>query len=328
MINRAILYSKFIRYDELANMMRQVPSTMELGKGGIEICNIYIDIQSIYKDVLTNEILPEDNKTIAINILNMAAHYRHFFRNALKKNVCVYLVNSRSTIDGNIAVMQNHVNEISIYNLVEVLCKYIPGLYYIHRTRINACAIIYSLIKDNTLNDSHLIISNDVYANQLPTLFNNTIVLRVGSKHKYFVTVNTAIYGCFKNTTTTDLPPTLIPIIMAFNKCADLGITLMYPYKTALKKVKELTDSNTIYLGYNTMTPNVDDKKGFFKGFYSRWKVCDLVQVAQEYINSPDILDTTWQVKRQCDFRELASIIDEKINSFPDNVINYIFLLE
>ena len=85
MINRAILYSKFIRYDELANMMRQVPSTMELGKGGIEICNIYIDIQSIYKDVLTNEILPEDNKTIAINILNMAAHYRHFFRNALKK---------------------------------------------------------------------------------------------------------------------------------------------------------------------------------------------------------------------------------------------------
>ena len=328
MINRAMLYSKFIRYDILRNMITDTPSMKDMiGKP----LDIFIDIQSVYKDVLAAEFMRNDIKILAVNVLNMAAHYRHFFRNLLRQNVRVFLVNSQVNLSGNICEITNSEND-DMFSIVKSLCKYFPNIYYIYKKGYNASAIIFQLINTYTMiipgHCSSLVISNDVYAYQLPTLIPICWMLRLGVKHKYIVTANNAIESYFKNTTpSTGLRQQLLPMIMAFNKCKELNLPLLFPYKTALNKVRELIDKHIILNGYNIPNSAFESNVGIM-GILARWTLCDLQSQAVVYMNSIDVIDDTWKVKRKCDFSELAAILDDKFNCDPDNILNYIYLLE
>jgi len=323
MINRAYMFNKFIRYDELNSMLSSMPSSKTLiGKP----LDIFIDIKSIYKDVLSTEFMSSDIKTLSINILNMAAHYRYFFRNALKTNVRVYLLNSEENLIGNLCQISNYGQDL--FKTIEILCKFFPDIYYIYRQGYNPCAIIsYLISKESSIDNGKLIISNDIFSYQLPTLFQNTFLLHVGIKHKKLISYSTAIDAQFKNTTpSSDISPLLIPVLMALNKCTELSLPLLYPYKSALKKLREAIKANVFIQGRNPPFEKVDYLLDIY-GFYSRWIMCDLPTKSLKYYNSPDILDETWKVKRQCDFSILASIIDDKINTNHEDILNYIYLL-
>lgn len=325
MLNRAILYNKFVKYDILKQMLNENPSTKDMVGHKLDI---FIDIQSVYKDILSMEFMPEDTKTIAVNVLNMAAHYRHFFRNLLKTQVRVFLVNSRENLIGNICELQNMKTNKETFKLLEVLCKYLPDIYYIYRENINASSIIQYIISPSYNTASSLVISNDVYAYQLPALNIRCYMLRLGIKHKYFVTNYNAIDMLFNNTTqSSDLNSSLIPVIMAFNKCKELNIPLLYSYKKALNAVRELIAKGYLFQGYNTPYPKFDELVGI-SGLAARWSICDLTTKAIAYTNSFDVLDETWMIKKNCDLTELAASLDTKFNSDPDNILNYIYLLE
>lgn len=327
MINRAILYNKFIRYDVLKQMINANPSTKDMIGHNLDI---FIDIQSVYKDILSTELMSSDIKTIAVNVLNMAAHYRHFFRNLLRTQVRVFLINSKINLAGNICEIQSLETGKQMFKMLEVLCKYLPDIYYIYRENVNAMCIVQSLLLSPVTNIdiSKLVISNDVYAYQLTALHTRCYMLRLGIKHKYLVTGYNAIDLAFGNTTpASDLNPSLIPVIMAFNKCKELGLPLVYPYKKALNTVREALSKGYLYQGYNAPYPKFDEITGIM-GISARWSICDLSYQALAYSNSPEILDETWMIKKRCDFSELASELDSKFNSDPDNILNYIYLLE
>ena len=255
----------------------------------------------------------------------MCAHYRHFFRKRLGTDVRVFIVNSSYNLSGNICEQYNSNRDIlsSMINLI----KYFSNIYYIYRENINASAIIYSLIKTESVNKAKFVLSRDIYAYQLAPLFDKCIVFRPGYRYS-FVTANNAIDCQFKNTTSSsDLSPLLIPVIMAYNKCTELGLPLVKSYKTALNGVRDMIKRGLIIQGYNTPTMLLDDAVRI-SGFGARWSICDLVTHGINYMYSPLVLDETWKVKRACDLRELASALDEKFNSDPDNILNYIYLLE
>lgn len=323
MIDRRCMYNKFIKYVDLAAMFNSMPSTKELmGKD----LDIFIDIQSIYKDILKSEFMSSDIKTLSINVLNMAAHYRHYFRNQLNAFVSVYLVDSKEKLTGNLVQMSN--NEEDLFKPVEVLCKYFPDIYYIRRTGYNPCSIIYELINSHSsVYRGKLVISNDIYSYQLPNLFPNTFLLHLGIKHKKLISSANSIDAQFKNTTSSsDISPRMIPILMALNKCDAIGITLLYPYKTALKILRQFISKGIFTNTYNTPFEAIDGVTGIH-GFYARWVMCDLVMNALKYSNSPKILDTTWTAKRKVVFQELAAVIDDKVNT-PEDILNYIYLTE
>jgi hypothetical protein len=306
-------------------MFNNTPSTKELiGKD----LDIFIDIQSIYKDILDSEFMGSDNKTLSINILNMAAHYRHYFRNQLKSFVRVYIVDSKENFTGNLVKMSN--NEKDLFKPIEVLCKYFPDIYYIRRTGYNPCCVIYELIKSqSSIYRGKLVISNDIYSYQLPNIFSSTYLLHIAIKHKKLVSMANSIDAQFKNTSpTSDLSPQLIPILMAFNKCEAIGLPLLYSYKTALKLLRQSINKGVFVNACNSPFEAVDCVLGI-NGFYARWVTSDLITKSLSYINSPEILDTTWTVKRQIDFQELASIIDSRVNNVIfEEILNYIYLME
>lgn len=326
MINRAILYNKFIRYDILKGMIVDTFSMKDMFKQ--HPLDIYIDIQSVYKDILSTEFIGNDIKTLSVNVLNMAAHYRHFFRNLLKQNVRVFLVNSHENLFGNICEITNREND-DMFSIVKALCKYFPDIYYIYRTNTNASSVIFDLIKSYSENcNSSLVISNDIYAYQIPTLCSMCWTLRLGIKYKYIVSSYDAIMMYFKKMTPlSDLSQQLLPLIMAFNKCKELNLPLLYPYKTAFNKIGELIDNHIICNAYNVPNEILERKTGIM-GITARWSICDLYSQYIMYTNSINVLDETWKIKRKCDLSELANILDNKFNYDADNILNYIYLLE
>ena len=323
MINRAILYNKFIRYDELVKIVNECPSFKDSTTG--HDLNIFIDLQSIYKDILSTDIIGSDTKTLSINVLNMVAHYRHFFRNLLRTNVCVFIVNSVQ-MTNNIGQIQNNNNA---FKLIESLCKYLPDIYYIYREGVNASFVIPGITMSSVYKPNpSLIISNDIYSYQFPAMWNNCFVLRIGIKHRYLITRYNAIDLQFKNSTqTSDLTSNVIPLIMAFNKCKELDIPLLFTYKKAIDYIRSLIGSGYLTQGYTIPYPGLD-KVISLEGFYHRWTRCDLKSNALMYSESPAILDTTWEIKKQCNLNQLANIIDSKLNYDPENILNYVYLLE
>jgi hypothetical protein len=112
---------------------------------------------------------------------------------------------------------------------------------------------------------------------------------------------------------------------MGFNKCNELGLKLLSPYHLTIKSIKSCINKGIFINGYNVPNKSIDNILGI-QGFYDRWVLCDLLDKALEYSNSPETLDETWKVKRQVNIQELAAVIDDKVNTY-DDILNYINLI-
>lgn len=320
------MFNKFVKYRILDSLLTANPSTKEMAGHKLDI---YIDIQSVYKDILSSEFVSNDIKVLSINILNMAAHYRHYFRKRLGTQVRVFLVNSKKNLTGNICEIQN-IQNTDMFNIVERLVIYFPDIYYIYRDGFNASSVMCETIMHNQV-PAKFIISRDVYSYQMPSLFDKCFVLRPSSKTLRLITANNAIDMYFrKSTPSGDLSPSLIPIIMALNKCPELNLPLLYPYKTALNYVRDWVAKGIISQRYEAPNPAIEQiaiKQGV-KSFINRWDYCDLASQSYDYIYSPYVLDETWMVKHKCDLAELAASLDSVFNVDPDNILNYVYLLD
>lgn len=331
MINRAIMFSKFIKYELLDSLLNTNPSTQVMLQKPIDI---FIDFQSVYKNILNANFFNEDEKILSINVLNLAAHYRHYFRKRLNTKVRVFIVNSTSrALVGNLCEIYNFENK-DMFKSIEKIVKYIPDVFYITRENQFGSVVISELITRYTNDNAKFVLSNDSYSYQLPSIYPNTFVLRPGMKPK-LITSNNVIdtWSDGKKTITSDFNPNLLPLIMAHYKCVSLGIPLLYNYPKAVDLVRAELSRGYIINGYNI--PNTAFEEQVKKlgipsmGLTARWSICDLMTQSIGYLNSPESLDTTWQVKYKCDFAELASAIDSGINMIdPDNMLNYVFLLD
>ena len=186
-MNKALLFSKFIKYDILDQLMiNNKSATMLLYKP----VDIYIDIQSVYKRVLSETLLNTDVKVLSVNILNLAGHYRHYFSKRGINNR-VYLVNGLN--NSNTIVSKLNAENKHLFAIVQKLVQYFPLVYYIEKD-YNSSAIIMGLIQSETTPHNHnsFIISNDVYCYQIPALIPSAFLLRPSTNTK-LVTSNTVI---------------------------------------------------------------------------------------------------------------------------------------
>ena len=147
-MNKALLFSKFIKYDILDQLMiNNKSATMLLYKP----VDIYIDIQSVYKRVLSETLLNTDVKVLSVNILNLAGHYRHYFsRRGINNRV--YLVNGLN--NSNTIVSKLNAENKHLFAIVQKLVQYFPLVYYIEKD-YNSSAIIMGLIQSETTPHNH-----------------------------------------------------------------------------------------------------------------------------------------------------------------------------
>lgn len=323
-MNRAILFSKFIRYDVLDSMIKSNPSAIALTKAPVDV---YIDIQSVYKLILSENLLTNDYKVLSVNILNLAGHYRHYFKSRYGVSTRIYIVNALASLD-NITSQLNAGNR-DMFAVVQKIAQYFPSVYFINKENYNGSAIILSLLQSETIPEQHasLIISNDIYSYQIPAYVPSSFLIRPSSNTKFITHYNVIDLMYPRKsvkTVTSDLNPALIPVIMAYHKCPELGMEMLNNFKTTLSIIRDKISKNQILNGYNSPVMFKGDTDDIVRRLY----LSDLMTIARTYSNSYEALVNSWKIYKQCDFSALANVLDKTFNTDENNLLNYLFLLE
>lgn len=323
-MNRALLFQKFVKYNILDQFLINNPSSNILTKTPVDI---YIDVQSIYKNVLAETLLVNDVKVLSVNILNLAAHYRHYFKSRYNVNTRIFIVNTLSSIN-NIFENINAKNE-DMFIILKKISLYFPLVYFIERNVYNSASVIFSLIKSETLPVKHsaLIISNSIYSYQIPAFIPSSFVIRPSINTK-FITFNNVIdimYPRKGSTVTSDINPGLIPVIMAYHKCPELGMEMINNFKRTITIIREKISKGQLLNGYNSP---VIFQKTESENMFRRLCISDLITYTKVYENSYESLVKSWRVYKQCDYNNLANVLDKTFNVDEENILNYLFLLE
>lgn len=321
-MNKGMLYSKFVKYDILDRLIINNPSASILMKSPVDI---YIDIQSIYKRVLSETLLASDEKVLSVNILNLAGHYRHYFmKHGI--NSRIYLINGSNNITTIVSKINND-NKKKMFNIVQKTVQYFPLTYYIEK-EYNSSAIIMSLIESDTMLRSHsaFIVSNDIYSYQIPSIYPIAFLLRPSTNTKLVTSNNVidAMYPRKGNTITSDISSALLPIIMAYHKCPELGMTMINNFKTTIDIIRNKINTNQILNAYNSPIMFKNESEEILNRIY----LSDLVTITKTYTNSYESLINNWKIYKPYNTIVLTNVLDNTFNKDANNLFNYIFLLE
>lgn len=156
--------------------------------------NIFIDLASILHPLYSehHRVIAENITDISSNIINLCGHYRNFFRSALGVDTRIFLIFTNNTCEINRKFIGNYnseiIRKISICStnkmistnmkLLEILCPYLPAIYYIDSpNQFEASVIIADIIEKLNDPNPNLIISHDMYPLQLCALYKWTSYL-------------------------------------------------------------------------------------------------------------------------------------------------------
>ena len=147
--------------------------------------NIFIDLSSILHSLYSenNRIVIDNITDISAGIINMCAHYRSFFRDNMRVDTRIFLINSLNSCDINRKFVAEYNSEFIMktqvtqtnkliennLKLLKILCPYLPAIYYIDSPENYECSVIMANIIE-LLSDErvpNLIISHDMYPMQL-----------------------------------------------------------------------------------------------------------------------------------------------------------------
>lgn len=154
--------------------------------------NVFISLEAVYKnlsniqDLEQKIMLYKDFKTLIIsNILNLAAHYKHFFV-ANNMDVRVYLYQTDMSSDD--FKQRRYIEDFRTYYLIKynqnpkfsyftdmlkdhileelkIYCTFIPRVYFINSRNIEGSSIPYVIASDDPKR-KNIVIGNDVFESQ------------------------------------------------------------------------------------------------------------------------------------------------------------------
>ena len=295
------LNMKKVRYDYLDKLFKPYKNSLTEG----ELVKVFIDLPSTVKQLYNPEVLNgfsgkvnfEDKYLIASVLLNMIAHYRHYFASRWQCYTDIYFMNN-SKMDTNLQQinkdykkdyyekrfsMSNPVfgslNHILAYNykMMKTIIPYIPDVYFLDSGSIDY-RTIFPLIFKNNYDRLNIIITTDkmMYQNILcKTSFSkDTLILQPKAEKSNIVNYNNLIANCIdeKNKTIQNHPeylsinPENIIIINSIINHKDYNITGIKNYSY----LKALAFLNKNDIDVETMITNEKTIKDLFKGIVSQ----------------------------------------------------------
>lgn len=174
----------YVKYDQLGLL---VMSSYQ-GSNATEL-NIFVDINSIIRPLFGSANYQiKDPLELSSQIINLCAHYRNFFRrmDVVTKFYLVYGLNcpeaNNILVKGyNHVFIESYMKRKDVRDMVEnnmkaleVLCPYLPGIYFFNVRDNETSAFIHHIIKKLELDNKqkyplteNLVISKDVLCTQL-----------------------------------------------------------------------------------------------------------------------------------------------------------------
>lgn len=204
------IYSSYVKYDRLDRIVYDTYSNCSI-QYATEL-NIFIDLGSMLHQLFSDKdrTIIENYTDVSAAVINMCAHYRHFFYNNLRVKTKFFLIFSFNINEINRKFMANYNDEYFhkvtdvdkykdiVYNnfaLLEKLCQYIPDIFFIKSEKNFEVSVIISHIIDR-LHDGlpNLIISKESCPIQLCALHPYTSFLRpIKRRDEYGNTIDQSI---------------------------------------------------------------------------------------------------------------------------------------
>ena len=197
------IYSYYVKYENMVDIINQ-----QFAGSSATSVNIFIDVNDILcttenKMVTSSPDIHLSNPLILITgLINMAAHYRQFFKTRYSCATKIYFINS---IDNIIAPLYDKKyfhkrpkskEYIVDDNLMHQICNYIYDVQYIS-TRVDFGTYTSFIMSYNVDNNPNIIITKDPFELQLCTK-SNTFVLRPrkyrGQDTSYMANITNAFY--------------------------------------------------------------------------------------------------------------------------------------
>lgn len=342
-----VFYGRFVTYEALSRIVRK-----EFVGSRDSKVNIYIDLFQL----LTPPHGPtriNDFFIISSCVLNYCAHLRVFFRRRFRTECRIILVSSEGMYSKSklqIPTYNNYYNTriknsgdyanivLDNMNVLNVLCPYLPEIYFKH-CNMDAAAVIKYMI-DNIFNDGHpnIVISSSQLMYQLPVSVKDThtIVIRPARffsedksySYNAFNCLSSYLYDVKKNMCLLPLNPDLVSFAMILCGIPKLSIKSIVNTNIAIKIL-----ANT-YLGtehdwrslYNTYSsyymtgPGKRPKKKILTSaeFKSRFMAIDLMYKALVYDGMAESKERNFLIRK--DDPDTVKKIND--NYFKTNPIN------
>ena len=297
----AILYSNFIRYKNLSEMTYQEFN----GSNDCDL-NVYIDVTMFTNILINDSFFVSDENCIAAIILNYCAHIKNFYK-SMGVRTTIILVYSDETCSINKQFMPEynytHSNKKSVsknikieefnIQILELLCRYVPGIY-LKKGSVEPAVIIGYLMR-NDFNNGYpsIVFSKNPFTYQLPC-YNPCVIFRKKKNKQddfsYSINSSNAINVYVQESTNKQIPNLFNNIFISTLFCLS-GLS-----KRDIKKKFSISKSLSII---SNMNPNsYGDIQSMYDQIISIASSKDVMTLPLfEFSNRFKALDLNYQIK-------------------------------
>lgn len=284
------VWSCFIHYDRLYGLCKHLIYNIEKCRW----LDLYIDMNSVLGQMFIKNYKILDYNGLTSAIINMAIHYRDFFRQRLDIHARVFIIYSNNFPAGPRMIVPeyNHRNYLTYVNngelvalinhnreLLEMLCKYIEGIYFVEDENQETAYLIKDIIADQlkfkynavgryaveTGLYPNIIITKDLYNYQLVCTDSFTFILRPRkiygedkswcvSKKNIFKAIKKELGGNVKavNPNSKNINVGLLSLFFSISGLKSRNIRAIHTFNKTIDIFLEAINNNKILNEYNS----------------------------------------------------------------------------
>ena len=346
------LYLWYIKYERLAQLMQYV-------KCSSDIVNLYVDLEQMLSRYYQPDTYCDETNAMTSIIINLVAHMRTYFKYRHRVNVRCYLIHGSELMhrqylpkfgvndyEMTTEYEKKHAFVEDKLKLLDMLCAYIPEVYYI-RSGASFSAWTYYRIAQDLQNDpssTHIALSTSKYCYQLPALLlgYNVYTMRARKSkdgdESLIVNPNQSLLIYYNHLSPSSptrdvlcgLNPRLMSLLMAFNGCRDKKITAVTNINRAADMLYNAIKMNQIINDYQSDIGFVYKALERFNihtvidlpNLENRFKGLDIHYQSRLFAASPESKNMSWFK----DLHDPETIKDLNLMYFKDSPIDLINL--
>lgn len=284
-IMNAIINSKKIKYAVLNNLIKDLPQDTE------EL-NLFISVESILKSFYApkvnevfNSLNNEDKYLLSSELINIAAHYRHYFWSRFNIPTNFYFFYSSEKAFHNCVLDSDYRldyynkrfdNNSEYYNLNKIIeenlklsnimSEYLPNIYFVNTLTVEPSVLAYHIINrigsQNGL--TNLILTNNILDYQLVSM-PNTFIIEMNMDKSFIISKDNLYNIVLKKSKirdTSSLSHVFYPAILSisghkkYNVEGIKGMGIVKTISKLEKKIEDGTITNDILSADMLLTSN------------------------------------------------------------------------
>ena len=350
-----LLLKNYPQYEVLRQELLKLFFRKALVERGYVDCYVNLNsyLSSLYKR--SGEYVYDEPLSVTSSIINFAAHLRAFFASRFSMRCRIFFIygntrpesayinlpeyDAHNTMDREVKVEVQEIIRENL-NMLNILCPYIPEVYYIESDACEPAVIIRSIIKEQSIKGAkhaRLIFSKDLYDYQLVATVPNTHLIRTKKTMQGDQTFSVSFFDFYKklsktlslkNPIGTNISPELYSVYMTLAGCKDRNIKGIYNYPKSNTIISNLLNSGRILNGYNPsfgVSPNefnlfidtINSDESLSMILFNRFTSMDLIHQSNLFRMHPSYFNIEKSIIDLYDPSEVQNINNRYFKKYP-----------